>query len=446
MKQWILATLLFVSSAANAAVVAVVDSGVDFAHEELQPLMYQNPNEIPGNLIDDDGNGLVDDVNGWNFIDNYDRVFFREHLTSYDKIVYPLFRVIARRQAGTSRAQDDAYWNNHVMSLSEEKRQELLLHLNSFGQYVHGTHVAGIVAQESPTSKIISSRVFADEPPPFYRHDLKREGWRWTDGLYWVLAQVQNVMFDQVAQYNASIEADVANYSLGVSMQMIARAILALRGNQEPTDEEVSAEASRAIEPFKKRARKWIDGAPNTLFVVAAGNDGTNNDDFPVFPAIIRAPNLITVAATNGHSFLASFSNYGIKSVDIAAPGVAIDSAVPSLDRKTRLPLSGTSMAAPYVSGVAASIKEVNPQLTPSDVKQILMDTVDKKDWLTDKVISGGIVNSARARYAAKQLRSIDVTMDAAIRAAREAIPDHADLIEPAINNESDEFSKALIF
>ena len=103
-------------------------------------------------------------------------------------------------------------------------------------------------------------------------------------------------------------------------------------------------------------------------------------------------------------------------------------------------------MAAPYVSGVAASIKEVNPQLTPSDVKQILMDTVDKKDWLTDKVISGGIVNSARARYAAKQLRSIDVTMDAAIRAAREAIPDHADLIEPAINNESDEFSKALIF
>ena len=58
MKQWILATLLFVSSAANAAVVAVVDSGVDFAHEELQPLMYQNPNEIPGNHIDDDGNGL----------------------------------------------------------------------------------------------------------------------------------------------------------------------------------------------------------------------------------------------------------------------------------------------------------------------------------------------------------------------------------------------------
>ena len=55
-------------------------------------------------------------------------------------------------------------------------------------------------------------------------------------------------------------------------------------------------------------------------------------------------------------------------------------------------------------------------------------------------------MNSARARYAAKQLRSIDVTMDAAIRAAREAIPDHADLIEPAINNESDEFSKALIF
>ena len=190
----------------------------------------------------------------------------------------------------------------------------------------------------------------------------------------------------------------------------MAKLALQLKGKSDPTEEELAEEIQKMYAEFEPAGRKWVAESPNTLFVMAAGNEGLDNDIMPAFPASIRMPNSITVAASDHYVALADFSNYGSRTVDVAAPGVLIDAAVPSLDNKATLPLSGTSMAAPFVAGVAAAVKVAKPELTPTAIKQILMATVDKKDWLDGKVISGGVVNKERAVEAATLSLKMDLT------------------------------------
>jgi cell wall-associated protease len=122
------------------------------------------------------------------------------------------------------------------------------------------------------------------------------------------------------------------------------------------------------------------------------------------------------VAATNGYAAIASFSNFGTKMVDVAAPGVGIFSAVPGGEH---LYLSGTSQAAPFVAKIAGQILDVNPKLKPAEVRQILMGTSDLKPFLLDKVASGGIVNGSRAYQAAKGSLTMPIA-DAISRSLRE--------------------------
>src|SRR5690606_31536879 len=110
--------------------------------------------------------------------------------------------------------------------------------------------------------------------------------------------------------------------------------------------------------------------------------------------------NAIAVAAMNGE-FLATFSNYGVKSVDIGAPGVAILSILPKVYAQNGTdkysPASGTSMAAPYVANLAAQILNTNPKLTPIEVKQIIMETGEIKEHLKTRLASSAVVNNQHA-------------------------------------------------
>jgi subtilisin family serine protease len=130
------------------------------------------------------------------------------------------------------------------------------------------------------------------------------------------------------------------------------------------------------------------------LVVVAAGNDGLNNDETPSFPASSTAANILAVAATNSRDQLASFSNYGEISVDVAAPGVEILSTVPNSLYKM---LSGTSMATPHVAGLAGLVKAANGSLTYAQIKDIIMASVDERASLRGTTVSGGRVNAANA-------------------------------------------------
>jgi hypothetical protein len=140
--------------------------------------------------------------------------------------------------------------------------------------------------------------------------------------------------------------------------------------------------------------------APHTLFVIAAGNSSLNNDEHIFMPTNVYAPNKISVASLNvDGTDLATYSNFGFRRVDIAAPGEFIKSSAP-YDRQVYL--SGTSMAAPNVSKVASLIAMEHPHLTPCQLKQILIDSATKKDFLKNKVASEGVLDETQAFITAK--------------------------------------------
>src|SRR6185312_6379292 len=117
----------------------------------------------------------------------------------------------------------------------------------------------------------------------------------------------------------------------------------------------------------------------NSLFVAAAGNDGTDNDSSPVYPASFDNPNVLAVAATDNNDNRAYFSNIGRTSVDIGAPGVDIYSTWPGGAYQF---LSGTSMATPHVAGAAALAKAAFPSATAVGLKDLLLSTADPKPSL----------------------------------------------------------------
>jgi thermitase len=136
----------------------------------------------------------------------------------------------------------------------------------------------------------------------------------------------------------------------------------------------------------------------NVVFVTAAGNDGTDNDNVPSYPSSYREPNELSVAAVDRNGNLPSFSNYGATTVDLAAPGVDIVSEVPtSIDPSGLQDLSGTSMSTAYVSGVAALVSGLNPSFTAAQIVQRLDSTTKALPSLAGKTISGGMVDAYNA-------------------------------------------------
>lgn len=142
----------------------------------------------------------------------------------------------------------------------------------------------------------------------------------------------------------------------------------------------------RAYSQALKDAIDQYDG----LFVASAGNDGTNNDVDPMYPASYDCKNIISVAAVDPYDTLARFSNYGLKTVDIAAPGTNIL----SLDLAGEYsPLNGTSMAAPHVAGAAALLKSSMPNISTITLKRIILSSAMENPELKGKILTGGILD-----------------------------------------------------
>jgi thermitase len=138
--------------------------------------------------------------------------------------------------------------------------------------------------------------------------------------------------------------------------------------------------------------------AHNVVFVTAAGNDGTDNDTVPSYPASYQEPNELSVAAVDQNGNLASFSNYGASTVNLGAPGVNIVSDVPtSIEASGLQTLSGTSMAAAYVSGVAALVSGLNPSFTAAEIVARIDSTTKPLPSLSGNTISGGMVDAYNA-------------------------------------------------
>ena len=407
-------------SSAQAAKIAVIDSGLDYKHDMIVPNLWTNANEIEDNR-DEDGNGYQDDVHGWNFAEQNGKIIDYKYLGTFSEDPKKFFDIQGKAFLGQATEAE--------LNWVKEKRgdKKFIQEMGKFGNFVHGTHVAGITIRDSK-NEAMGIKLIPTEVKPFFEGLSKNKDadpekkWQLLEQAFTALAGQQMALLTNIAAFAAFHKADVANGSFGTGFnqaKMISDNAYRLIFFKKPTEQDSKRAAALFISSLVKEGQKFVAAAPETLFVFAAGNDGLSNDEFGTSPANIKADNVITVGATYKNEFFAPFSNFGTKMVDIAAPGMLIDSAIPGNDY---LKVSGTSQAAPYVANVAAKIKDANPKLRPLEIKKILMGTVDLKGFLKEKVSTGGIVNLDRAVVAAQMTNSMNV--DEAINRAKLQVMD----------------------
>ena len=385
-----LATLVDV----RASVVAVVDSGIDVGHPDIVSSVWVNPVDLPGNGYDEDWNGFLNDINGWNFAENNGVLIEWKYAKYFTPEVKKFFKIQADMGNGNFSGQDIAWIKN------KRKSRKFLKQIQICSNFVHGTHVGGIAVVGTKKAKLLTVKVEQGK--------VFKGRWRKGQTLSSVVKS-QVGLLAEVVHYVDGHGADIANFSFGMGHTLARRIVADFVGSGLLVDsDDIGKMAEDFLDEFVAKGRDLLKRTPDILFVIAAGNDGTDNDSLKAFPANINLDNTITVAATFKDRKLASFSNYGMKTVEIAAPGVSIRSAVPG---GGHLSISGTSQAAPFVTKAASMIKDSNSSLTPGQIKKILMGTVTKKSFLKNRVVSEGVLNRERAVYAAELSNAMDVDL-----------------------------------
>jgi subtilisin family serine protease len=294
------------TTGSSSVVIANIDTGMRLTHEDLAANLWVNPGEIPGNGIDDDGNGFIDDVHGWDF-----------------------------------RFDDSDPTDEHG----------------------HGTHVGGTMGAVGNNGIGIV-------------------------GVNWNVSLMTIKIFNAAA--NDTTSAMLINAYNYVRMMKQNGVNIRVTNNSYGGCPETCN--------YDQATKDAIDalGDAGILNVFAAGNGGTNIEITPFYPASYNSPSILSVAASNLSDNRASFSNFGSVSVDLAAPGAGILSTTFSSDSSYGQS-SGTSMAAPKVSGAAALLAAHHPELSAASLKATLMNNVDVfKQW-SGLVKTGGRLNVAAA-------------------------------------------------
>ncbi|WP_017294026.1 S8 family serine peptidase [Geminocystis herdmanii] len=288
-----------ITTGSSNVIVGVIDTGIDYTHPDLINNMWTNPGEIPNDGIDNDGNGYIDDVYGYDF----------------------------------------AYNDSDPMDVPRGDNPG------------HGTHVAGTIGGRGNNGVGVA-------------------------GVNWNVQLMALKFLDDYGNGSTFNAILAINYATMMGVNLTNNS-WGGGGYSQGLYDAISAA-----------------GNAGQLFVASAGNDGNNNDAFASYPATYNLDNIISVAATDHNDQLASFSNYGATTVDLAAPGVNIYSTFPN---NTYGSISGTSMASPHVAGVAALLLANNPDLTDEEVKAAILSGVDLKANLAGTNLTGGRLNAYNA-------------------------------------------------
>ena len=450
----LLISLVLASSsicAQNPVNVLIIDSGSDFTHDILRPLARANEAELNGKKgKDSDGNGYIDDVYGWNFVENSSQlVNLADTPPQYDRVLRTM-ELLGKLQAVGREGMSTDEFDTLVKNYNDKNFWPWV---DFVGGWAHGTHCAGIVAIDNKGVRLNAIKHIqtgsspareADAAISYVNHKIAhgRSTVRETDPqpaarqkvtLRQLEAHFKSMGKDYAkdimprAKYIASLKPRLINCSFGTDnatlFESFKRAMILQWGFKDPTD----AEVQKVVNLFVKNAllvrdKAMFEGVPDALIFIAAGNSASNLDGFLSSPNNVPLPNTIVVAATDNDQKIAPFSCFGRKTVDIAVPGVGIYATYPN-NRMGHM--TGTSMACPLALNYASRVLQVNDKLTPRQLKRILMGTVDKKEWLKDKVRSGGVVNENRAVYAAKLMLE-GRSLRAAVAAARRKVADKA--------------------
>ncbi len=280
-----------VGTGTHDVLVGVVDTGVDYNHTDLAANTWTNPGEIAGNGVDDDGNGFIDDIKGWDFYND----------------------------------DNDPIDDNG-----------------------HGSHCSGTIGAVGNNGIGVA-------------------------GVNWSV-KIAGIKFLSSGGSGYTSDAiDAINYGVTIGCKVLSNSWGG--GGYSAAMEDAIQDAYDA----------------GILFAAAAGNSSTNTDLSPHYPSSYDVGNVVSVAATDHNDELASFSNYGLTSVDLGAPGVNILSTLPG---NSYGELSGTSMATPHVAGVAALIWSLYPGMTVDLVKTRLLTMADPVPDLAGRCVTGARLNA----------------------------------------------------
>jgi thermitase len=280
------------TTGSKSVVIAVIDTGIDFGHPDLAPQAWTNVKELNGKVgVDDDGNGYVDDIHGYDFANN----------------------------------KGDSTDDNE-----------------------HGTHCAGTIGAKGNDGKGIA-------------------------GVNWDVSLMAVKFLDKKGSGSLANAIKAIDYARKMGAKITS-----------------NSWSGGAASELLRKAIEETDKA-GMLFIAAAGNEANDNDTTPTYPSTYAVPNVISVAAIDNRGRLASFSNYGIKTVHIAAPGVNVVSTIPGGGYDS---FSGTSMATPHVAGVAGLMLANNPNLTPAEVKKQIFASARPLYTLKKRVVTGGMVSA----------------------------------------------------
>lgn len=279
-----------ITTGSKKVTIAVIDTGIDYNHPDLKNQMWVNEKEVAGNGIDDDGNGYIDDIHGWN-----------------------------------------AHGKNG----------------NPMDGNAHGTHCAGTIGAEH-NNGIGVAGVMSDVTLMAVKF-LSDEG--------------SGSLADAVVaiDYATKMNVDIMSNSWGGG------------GFSQALEDSIKAASNKGI-----------------LFIAAAGNDSSNNDSRPSYPATYQVDNVISVASHTAQDTISSFSNFGKRTVHVAAPGSNVLSSTPNNEYKV---FSGTSMATPHVSGVVGLLLSENGRLPVLEVRNRLMATTVPGPAYRKSTQGGGRVN-----------------------------------------------------
>ena len=427
------------SFAAKPIDVLVIDSGSDFTHKELKPMANPNLAELKGTeKVDDDNNGYVDDVYGWNFVENNSTIVnLTETPPEYDKVLEVMKNINKMQQSG-KEAFTKEEWNAFVDLYNNPKLKPWV---NFCGGWAHGTHCAGIIASNNKNVafKAIRHIPTGKAPSRAEEDNFKKVSFKVAQRTKRAAPTMDEIAqyFDEVgkenadkmktkADYIAKFNPRLINCSFGTPNQSVLQMMRLYSmqwGMGSLSDAEIQKLANLYVtKTMFPRDKVLFGGCKNALVFIAAGNSAEDLDICTTSPQGVPMQNKIVVAATNDNQKIADFSCWGKTKVDLAVPGVNIYATYPNQKMGY---MSGTSMACPNALGMASLVLTENPDLTPVQLKKILMETVDKKDWLKDKVKSGGVINVERAVYAAKQIKA-GKSIAEAIKDAKEKVGDMA--------------------
>jgi subtilisin family serine protease len=470
---------LLKNRSSKTVIVGIIDSGIDINHEDLKGKIWVNPKEVPGNGIDDDKNGYVDDINGWDFLGNKDGRDVKQEQLELTRVYADLSKRFAGVDATQLEGKDkEAYEKYLIVKKDFEAKSQEAKATYGIVQQMYKSYVEA--------ERLVKENLKIDDIKP---EDLDKIDLATADGKLKRARQILDRGFkmgynakelkegldhyQEQSEYNynldfnpreivgdnpndvkdrnygnaevtgpdarhgthvAGIIGAIRNNSLGMSGVADNVKIMVIRAvpDGDERDKDVANAIRYAVDngaqvvnmSFGKAyspQKEWVDEAvryaqsKGVLLVHAAGNEAENTDETPAYPTQTftdgkRAENWISVGALSWKqepNAVANFSNYGKNTVDVFAPGVDLYSTVPGSKYED---LSGTSMAAPVVTGVAALLMSYFPKLTYQQVKKIIFESSIKLPELRvtlpggqDQVpfgtlsATGGVVNAYNA-------------------------------------------------